>query len=167
MRIARVRAGGRVYARTGGVILKMGKWGATEGVRSRAPPVADTARRSTRSGRKERTSEQREVLFGYHKAGDRREPTERQAHGEGRRSRRRAQPGGPRPTGAGAHCGSSAQRLRRGRSAAESGGEKRIPPLGGGEKGRKLYLWSVGALVASTRFSALVTRLSREVANSG
>ena len=42
-------------------------------------------------------SEQREVLFGYHKAGDRREPTEGQAHGEGRRSRRRAQPGGPRP----------------------------------------------------------------------
>ncbi len=116
MRIARVRAGGRVYARTGGVILKMGKWG------------------GTRSGRKERASEQREVLFGYHKAGDRREPTE----GQGR-----------------------------GRPAAESGGEKRIPPLGGGEKGRKLYLWSVGALAASTRFSALVTRLSREVANSG
>ena len=29
------------------------------------------------------------------------------------------------------------------------------------------YLRSVGALAASTRFSALVTRLSREVANSG
>ena len=38
------------------------------GVRSRAPPVADAARRSTRSGRKERASEQREVLFGYRKA---------------------------------------------------------------------------------------------------
>ena len=68
MCIARVRAGGHGYARAGGVILKMGKWGATEGVRSRAPPVADTARRSTRSGRKERASEQREVLFGYRKA---------------------------------------------------------------------------------------------------
>lgn len=45
--------------------------------------------------------------------------------------------------------------------------KKEFPPLGGGEKGRKLYLWSVGALAASTRFSALVTRLSREVANSG
>ena len=37
-------------------------------MRSRAPPVADAARRSTRSGRKERASEQREVLFGYRKA---------------------------------------------------------------------------------------------------
>ena len=38
------------------------------GMRSRAPPVADAARRGTRSGRKERASEQREVLFGYRKA---------------------------------------------------------------------------------------------------
>ena len=37
-------------------------------MRSRAPPVADAAWRSTRSGRKERASEQREVLFGYRKA---------------------------------------------------------------------------------------------------
>ena len=37
-------------------------------MRSRAPPVAYAARRSTRSGRKERASEQREVLFGYRKA---------------------------------------------------------------------------------------------------
>ena len=37
-------------------------------MRSRAPPVADAARRSTRSGRKNRASEQREVLFGYRKA---------------------------------------------------------------------------------------------------
>ena len=37
-------------------------------MRSRAPPVADAARRSTRSGRKERASEQSEVLFGYRKA---------------------------------------------------------------------------------------------------
>ena len=42
--------------------------GEGQGVRSRAPPVADAARRSTRSGRKERASEQREVLFGYRKA---------------------------------------------------------------------------------------------------
>ena len=38
------------------------------GVRSRAPPVADAARRSTRSGRKERASEQREDFFGHRKA---------------------------------------------------------------------------------------------------
>ena len=56
---------------------------------------------------------------------------------------------------------------QRDKPTGRGGGEKRIPPLGGGEKGRKLYLWSVGALAASTRFSALVTRLSREVANSG
>ena len=37
-------------------------------MRSRAPPVADAARRSTRSGRKNREGEQREVLFGYRKA---------------------------------------------------------------------------------------------------
>ena len=37
-------------------------------MRSRAPPVADAASRSTRSGRKERASEQREVLFGHRKA---------------------------------------------------------------------------------------------------
>ena len=38
------------------------------GMRSRAPPVADAARRSTRSGRKERASEQREDFFGHRKA---------------------------------------------------------------------------------------------------
>ena len=38
------------------------------GVRSRAPPVADAARRSTRSGRKNRASEQREDFFGHRKA---------------------------------------------------------------------------------------------------
>ena len=43
--------------------------GEGKGVRSRAPPVADAARRSTRSGRKERASEQREVLFGYPQGG--------------------------------------------------------------------------------------------------
>ena len=37
-------------------------------MRSRAPPVADAARRSTRSGRKNRASEQREDFFGYRKA---------------------------------------------------------------------------------------------------
>ena len=37
------------------------------GVRSRAPPVADAARRSTRSGRKNRASEQREDFFGHRK----------------------------------------------------------------------------------------------------
>ena len=37
-------------------------------MRSRAPPVADAARRSTRSGRKNRASEQREDIFGYRKA---------------------------------------------------------------------------------------------------
>ena len=38
------------------------------GVRSRAPPVADAARRSTRSGRKNRASEQRKDFFGHRKA---------------------------------------------------------------------------------------------------
>ena len=38
------------------------------GVRSRAPPVADAARRSTRSGRKNRASEQREDFIGHRKA---------------------------------------------------------------------------------------------------
>ena len=33
------------------------------GMRSRAPPVADAARRSIRSGRKNRASEQREDFF--------------------------------------------------------------------------------------------------------
>ena len=37
-------------------------------MRSRAPPVADAARRSTRSGRKNRSSEQREDFFGHRKA---------------------------------------------------------------------------------------------------
>ena len=37
-------------------------------MRSRAPPVADAARRSTRSGRKNRASEQREDIFGHRKA---------------------------------------------------------------------------------------------------
>ena len=38
------------------------------GVRSRAPPEADAARRSTRSGRKNRASEQRKDFFGHRKA---------------------------------------------------------------------------------------------------
>ena len=42
--------------------------GEGKGVRSRAPPVADAARRSTRSGRKNRASEQREDFFGHRKA---------------------------------------------------------------------------------------------------
>ena len=37
-------------------------------MRSRAPPVADAARRSTRSGRKNRASEQRKDFFGHRKA---------------------------------------------------------------------------------------------------
>ena len=37
-------------------------------MRSRAPPVVDAARRSTRSGRKNRASEQREDFFGHRKA---------------------------------------------------------------------------------------------------
>ena len=37
-------------------------------MRGRAPPVADAARRSTRSGRKNRASEQREDFFGHRKA---------------------------------------------------------------------------------------------------
>ena len=37
-------------------------------MRSRAPPVADAARRSTRSGRKNRASEQRDDFFGHRKA---------------------------------------------------------------------------------------------------
>ena len=42
--------------------------GRGQGVRSRAPPVADAARRSTRSGRKNRASEQRDDFFGHRKA---------------------------------------------------------------------------------------------------
>ena len=42
--------------------------GEGQGVRSRAPPVADAARRSTRSGRKNRASEQRKDFFGHRKA---------------------------------------------------------------------------------------------------
>ena len=38
------------------------------GMRSRALPVADAARRSIRSGRKNRASEQREDFFGHRKA---------------------------------------------------------------------------------------------------
>ena len=38
------------------------------GMRSRAPPVADAARRSIRSGRENRASEQREDFFGHRKA---------------------------------------------------------------------------------------------------
>ena len=38
------------------------------GMRSRAPPVADAARWSIRSGRKNRASEQREDFFGHRKA---------------------------------------------------------------------------------------------------
>ena len=38
------------------------------GMRSRAPPVADAARRSIRSGRKNQASEQREDFFGHRKA---------------------------------------------------------------------------------------------------
>ena len=38
------------------------------GMRSRAPPVADAARRSIRSGQKNRASEQREDFFGHRKA---------------------------------------------------------------------------------------------------
>ena len=38
------------------------------GMRSRAPPVADAARRSIRSGRKNRASGQREDFFGHRKA---------------------------------------------------------------------------------------------------
>ena len=37
-------------------------------MRSRAPPVEDAARRSIRSGRKNRASEQREDFFGHRKA---------------------------------------------------------------------------------------------------
>ena len=37
-------------------------------MRSRAPPVADAARRSTRSGRKNRAGEQRDDFFGHRKA---------------------------------------------------------------------------------------------------
>ena len=42
--------------------------GRGQGVRSRAPPVADAARRSTRSGRKNRAGEQRDDFFGHRKA---------------------------------------------------------------------------------------------------
>ena len=42
--------------------------GRGERVRSRALPVADAARRSIRSGRKNRASEQREDFFGHRKA---------------------------------------------------------------------------------------------------
>ena len=38
------------------------------GMRSRAPPVADAARQSIRSGRKNRASEQRDDFFGHRKA---------------------------------------------------------------------------------------------------
>ena len=41
---------------------------AVRGMRSRAPLVADAARRSIRSGRKNRASEQREDFFGHRKA---------------------------------------------------------------------------------------------------
>ena len=40
------------------------------GVRSRAPPAADAARRSTRRGRKNRAGEQREDFFGNRKPGE-------------------------------------------------------------------------------------------------
>ena len=68
----------------GGISINSGfYWGSTTGIyyanlgvrgsrwmgmRSRAPPVADAARRSIRSGRKNRASEQREDFFGHRKA---------------------------------------------------------------------------------------------------
>ena len=54
---------GIYYANLGGV--RGSRW---MGMRSRAPPVADAARRSIRSGRKNRASEQREDFFGHRKA---------------------------------------------------------------------------------------------------
>ena len=51
------------------------------------------------------------------------------------------------------------------RKAAER--KKNSPAGWRGREELDHYLRSVGALAASTRFSALVTRLSREVANSG
>ena len=54
---------------------------AVRGMRSRAPPVADAARRSIRSGRKNRASEQREDFFGHRKAA-------RTAIGQGVRRRK-------------------------------------------------------------------------------
>ena len=56
-------ATGIYYANLGGV--RGSRW---MGMRSRAPPVADAARRSIRSGRKNRASEQREDFFGHRKA---------------------------------------------------------------------------------------------------
>ena len=55
-------ATGIYYANLGG---EGSRW---MGMRSRAPPVADAARRSIRSGRKNRASEQREDFFGHRKA---------------------------------------------------------------------------------------------------
>ena len=55
-------AAGIYYANLG---VRGSRW---MGMRSRAPPVADAARRSIRSGRKNRASEQREDFFGHRKA---------------------------------------------------------------------------------------------------
>ena len=54
---------------TGVYYAKLGVRGSRGmGMRSRAPPVADAARRSIRSGRKNRASEQRDDFFGHRKA---------------------------------------------------------------------------------------------------
>ena len=101
---------------------------------------------------------------------------------------RRATEGSPqrdKPTGSGGGAAagrSPAARARRARAALRKQRAAAPPwPAGCGKRWSKKnspagwrgreeldhYLRSVGALAASTRFSALVTRLSREVANSG
>lgn len=54
-----------------------------------------------------------------------------------------------------------------GRGGGKRWSKKNSPAGWRGREELDHYLRSVGALAASTRFSALVTRLSREVANSG
>ena len=75
MRIAHVRAGGHGYARAGGVILKMGKWGAPVVVgkneqASSAKFFSGTTRRATEgspqrdkavAGRLQKAAEQKEL----------------------------------------------------------------------------------------------------------
>ena len=99
------------------------------GMRSRAPPVADAARRSIRSGRKNRASEQREDFFGHRKAA-------RTAIGQGvhrRKSRCRdqnlnkqlfAQTAPPPLRGRGRGCGAERRQWRMQRGGAPVAVEK-------------------------------------------
>ena len=99
------------------------------GMRSRAPPVADAARRSIRSGRKNRASEQREDFFGHRKAartaicrGVRRRKSRCRAYGLNKQLFAQTAP--PPPRGRGRGCGAERRQWRMQRGGAPAAVEK-------------------------------------------